>query len=174
MEGQKTEPQYFAYFNNQNSVIRINCLRGGNDSSPNHVLKRMKDFLRIEGIKRTDEAWLIVDKDQWTDNQLYQLHEWAQKAENYNFALSNPKFELWLLLHFEDGDGVTSSQSCTQRLKRHLPDYDKGFDIRKITNVKINDAIKRAKQKDNPPCKDWPRAIGTTVYKLVENILCNS
>ncbi len=44
-------------------------------------------------------------KDEWTDDQLSQLNEWAQGADNYGFALSNPKFEFWLLLHFEDGSG---------------------------------------------------------------------
>ena len=70
-----------------------------------------------EGLKKSDEAWLVVDKDQWTDEQLSQLHQWSLKAKNYGFALSNPKFEFWLLLHFEDGSGVSSSQICSQKLE---------------------------------------------------------
>jgi hypothetical protein len=31
-------------------------------------------------------------------------------------------------------------------------------------------AVKRARQRDNPPCVDWPHTTGTTVYKLVESI----
>ena len=88
-----------------------------------------------------DEAWLIVDKDQWTDAQLMQLHEWARKGDNQGFALSNPKFEYWLLLHFEDGIGISSAQDCTARLKEHLPEFDKGFDVRKITRDKIVNAV---------------------------------
>ena len=34
VEGVKTEPQYFAIFNDQTSVIRVNCLKGGHDSPP--------------------------------------------------------------------------------------------------------------------------------------------
>jgi len=98
-------------------------------------------------------------------------HQWSQQADNYGFALSNPKFEYWLLLHFEDGGGVSSSQICSQRLERHLPGYDKGIGVRKISDTMIADAIRRARQRDNPPCGDWPRTTGTTVYKLVENIL---
>ena len=41
VEGVKTEPQYFAIFNDQQSVIRVNCLKGSHDSSPPQVLKRM-------------------------------------------------------------------------------------------------------------------------------------
>jgi hypothetical protein len=33
VEGAKTEPQYFATLNNQQSVIRVNCLKGKHDSS---------------------------------------------------------------------------------------------------------------------------------------------
>lgn len=71
---------------------------------------------------------------------------------------------------FEDGNGVANSQQCSTRLKQYLPDYDKGIDIRKITTEMIADAVRRAKTRDNPPCQDWPRALGTTVYKLVESI----
>jgi hypothetical protein len=172
VEGIKTEPQYFAIFNNQQSIIHVNCLKGTSDSSPPQVLQRMEDHLKKESLKSSDEAWLVVDKDQWTNDQLGQLHAWSQTRENYGFALSNPKFEYWLLLHFEGGTGVTSSQDCTARLKRHLPDYDKGINIRKISNDRIADAIRRAKSRDNPPCPDWPKACGgTTVYKLVEKIV---
>ena len=171
-EGVKTEPQYFAILNNQNSVIHVDCLKSNYHSSPPQVLKRMKDRLKQETLKNSDEAWLVVDKDQWQDEQLAQLHTWSQDADNYGFALSNPKFEYWLLLHFEDGTNLGSASECSARLKKHLPGYDKGLDIRNITPDMIEDAIRRAKARDNPPCEDWPRTFGsTTVYKLVENIL---
>lgn len=171
-EGVKTEPQYFAIFNDQQAVIRVNCLKGSNDSSPPQVLKRMEDHLRREDLKSSDEAWLVVDKDQWTDEQLALLHAWSLKRDNYGFALSNPKFEYWLLLHFEDGTGIKSSQDCSDRLKRYIPGYNKGIDSRKITRKRIDEAIRRARLRDSSPCADWPRSFGgTTVYKLVESIL---
>ncbi|MGI6354847.1 MAG: RloB domain-containing protein [Lentisphaerae bacterium] len=173
-EGVKTEPQYFERFSGSNSVVRVHCLKGKHDSAPPHVLKRMKEHLDREGLKPSDkfpwEAWLVVDKDQWTEEQLAQLHKWTKGADIYKFALSNPSFEYWLLLHFEDGKGVANSQQCTTRLKQYLPDYDKGIDIRKITQEMIDDAVERAKARDNPPCQDWPRKPGSTVYKLVESI----
>ena len=171
-EGFKTEPQYFAILNDHHSVIHVDCLRSKHRSSPPQVLKRMKDRLKQRNLQNSDEAWLVVDKDQWNNKQLAQLHTWSQSAGNYGFALSNPKFEYWLLLHFEDGTNIGSPSECSARLKRHLPDYDKGLDIRKITPDMIEEAIRRAKIRDNPPCVNWPRTFGsTTVYKLVENIL---
>jgi hypothetical protein len=172
VEGAKTEPQYFTLLNNQQSIIRVNCLQGKRDSSPPQVLRRMEGYLKKEAMKKSDEAWLVVDKDQWTDTQLAQLFEWSQGAPNYGFALSNPKFEYWLLLHFEEATAIASSRDCSDRLKRYLPDYDKGIEPRKISREMIDEAIRRAKQRDNPPCGDWPRTLGcTTVYRLVEKIL---
>ncbi len=171
-EGSKTEPLYFGILNSQRSVIQVSCLTSDHKSSPHHVLKRMENHLKQEGLRASDEAWLVVDKDQWTDEQLQQLHAWSLKKDNYGFALSNPKFEYWLLLHFENGTGIGSSKDCSSRLEQHLPDYDKVIDARKITRTQIDDAIRRAMVRDNPRCTDWPRRIGgTTVYKLVENIL---
>ena len=170
-EGVKTEPQYFAIFNDHDSVVHVKCLRSKHHS-PTQVLKRIEDHLGQENLLASDEAWLVVDKDQWKDEQLMELHTWSQGADNYGFALSNPRFEYWLLLHFEDGTRIGSSRECSSRLKKHLPDYDKNIDVRKIKPEMIEEAIRRAKVRDNPPCADWPRKLGsTTVYKLVENIL---
>ena len=171
VEGIKTEPQYFRLFERP-SIIRVHCLKGGNGSAPPQVLKRMAAHLKEAGIARSDEAWLVVDKDEWTDDQLRQLHYWSNQASNRGLALSNPKFEYWLLLHFEDGRAITSSRDCSERLKRHIPEYDKGIDGRSFPRDRMIEAVRRAKQRDNPPCEDWPRSIGSsTVYRLVERIL---
>lgn len=170
VEGASTEPQYFSLFDQQ-SVINVKCLKGKNESSPPQVLKRMERYLKEASLRNTDEAWLVCDKDQWTDEQLLQLYGWSQKKANYCFALSNPNFEYWLLLHFEEGYGVSNARDCSERLKRYLPDYDKNLDTRKISHSMVMDAVRRAMQRDNPQCIDWPRTIGTTVYKLVERIL---
>jgi len=79
------------------------------------------------------------------------------------------KFQL--LLHFEDGTGITNSGQCTDRLKRHLPHFEKGHvEVDKL-QPGIHDATKRARLKDTPPCADWPRTTGTTVYRLVEKLI---
>ena len=168
-EGTKTEPQYFDLFKN-NPHLFIQVVKSKHHA-PHQVLGRLKDRLKGADLSPSDEAWLVVDKDKWTDDQLAQLHAWSQEADNYGFALSNPKFEYWLLLHFEQGTGIGSPRECSDRLKQHLPNYDKGIDSRKFTPDRIKEAIDRAKARDNPPCADWPRAFGsTTVYKLVEKI----
>ena len=103
-----------------------------------------------------------MDKNSWQDDQLVQLHNWAQEKNNYGFALSNPNFEYWLLLHFEKGTKLKSSTNCTDRLKRHIPNYDKQINANKITKENVRNAIRRAILRDNPPCADWPQNLGCT------------
>jgi hypothetical protein len=172
VEGKETELQYFGLFNSRESVVHIKCLKNDKKSAPLHVLKRMQAFLEDASFSESDEAWLVVDRDGWTESQLATLFSWSQKGDHYGLALSNPKFEYWLLLHFEDGDNIGSSRECTDRFERYLPGYNKHIDERKFTWERIYEAIRRAKNRDNPPCTDWPHTIGnTTVYRLVERIL---
>jgi hypothetical protein len=172
VEGSKTEPQYFAIFNQPQSIILVKCLkRPSTESSPIQVLKRMEGYLRKESLRKTDEAWIVVDKDDWMEDQLRELLQWAKKNENHGFALSNPNFEYWLLLHFEDGKGVANSQECLTRLKRHLPNYKKDIDSKKITLEFIAKAISRARQRDANRSNDLPQMWSTSVYKLVEKII---
>lgn len=95
----------------------------------------------------------------------------GKRKSNYGFALSNPNFEYWLLLHFEEGNGIVNSQECLTRLKRYLPNYKKDIDTKKFTFDLINSAITRAKQRDKKKVEDLPVLWSTTVYKLVERIL---
>ena len=133
-----------------------------------HLDKCLREEVNL---RESDEAWLVVDKDQWTDEQLLELSEWSGEAQNYGFALSNPKFEFWLLLHFEDGKGISSSQVCSQRLRRHMPNYAKDINKRNISRAMIEKAVQRARELDASACSQWPHSNGTTVYKLVENII---
>lgn len=172
MEGEKTEPQYFDILREHQKEVVIKHLKGDHETAPGQVLMRMKKYLSEDTPPPPYEAWIVIDKDHSEDKDLQQIVDWAKDNSNYGFALSNPKFEYWLLLHFEDGNKVKSPQDCDTRLKKCYPNYDKKIEARKITRKRIDDAIERAKKRDNPPCADWPRDIGvTTVYRLVEEIL---
>jgi len=172
-EGTVTEREYFQLLNDA-SIIHVKCLKNRNNLPPREALRCVQEYVRKEGLKKADEAWVVVDKDSWNEEHLTELHNWAQSHSNYGLALSNPKFEYWLLLHFEDATGVITSEHCDTRLARHLPGYNKHVDGRKFTTAGIHAATDRAKRRDNPPCTDWPHNPGTTVYRLVEKILASS
>ena len=100
--GERTEPQYFSLFNDMQAIVRIMCLNRQKGSAPLRVKKSMEDYLvaRKMDFRPDDEAWLVVDKDNWPDEHLRQLYEWANQKTNYGLALSNPCFEYWILHDF--------------------------------------------------------------------------
>ena len=163
MEGEKTEPRYFDILREYQREVSIKLIKGDHETSPPQVLKRMKKHLNEDKPRPPYEAWIVMDKDEWKPEQFKQIDDWVKRRDNYNFALSDPKFEYWLLLHFEDGNGVQLSKDCDDRLKTYISNYDKNIDASKITRARINDAIERARKRVHPPC--------TEVYKLVERIL---
>ena len=171
-EGKVTERIYFEHLNKLSDIsIMVKHLKSDSASAPAKVLKRMRNHLKAEHLKKGDEAWLVVDKDDWRDDQLNALSRWAESDKRYGLAVSNPKFEYWLLLHFDEGNGVSTSRQCSERLRKELPNYDKSFDKNCITKTNIKEAVGRAERRDTPPIEDWPRQTGTTVYRLVKKIL---
>jgi len=170
VEGAVTEQQYFNMFSSDDSIIRIECINKNNRSSPKEVLKAIKKCLTKIDLKKDDEAWLIIDKDHWPEEHIKELFEWTKEEENYHFALSNPCFEYWLLLHFENPTGKINKNSCSARLKRYLPDYDKNILAHKFSDEKINAAISRAETQLSSQHVDWPTTTGTTVYRLIKHI----
>ncbi len=169
-EGTVTEQEYFPLLD-EDSIVHVKCLKSKGNLPPQDALKRVRSYVHKEGLRKKDEAWVVVDRDFWPPQHLAELHAWAQEKANYGFALSNPKFEFWLLLHFESAEGVTTSSDCDNRLANHLRSYNKHIDPHHFTRERIAQAVERAKERDNPRCQDWPRVAGTTVYRLVQNIL---
>lgn len=174
-EGAVTEPQYFARVKAlcSQALIDIRCLDTGHKSAPQHLRTTIMNFIRENSLRKSDEAWVVVDRDQWTHDALSALIHWSQEEDNYGFAISNPKFEYWLLLHAENGNGINTIRQCHEHLKRHGIINDKHINHDAITVQNITNAIYRARQRDNNPREDILKkdAYFTTVYKLVENIL---
>lgn len=57
VEGRKTEPQYFYMLEEQHATVKINCLKSSlGKNSPIHVLERIKNYLRKNELRTTDEA----------------------------------------------------------------------------------------------------------------------
>jgi len=132
----------------------------------------MKQQLREEQLTSLFEAWIVVDKNQWTYEQLEQLYVWSHAREHCNVALSNPSFEFWLLLHFEDGKGAVTQSECSDRLRNHIENYSKHIYPNKFKPQNIEKAVQRAKSRYDSTRQDRSQHPGnSTVYKLVERIL---
>lgn len=133
----------------------------------------MKEFIKKN--KKYEEAWIIHDRDNWTENDLNKITLWSNESKRYNSAISNPCFEYWLLLHFESGNGVTNKNKCLEKLKTYLPTYtnsNKGLERCKFTLENIQKAIDNAKLREHNLCYDkCNQFCYTKVYLLVEKII---
>lgn len=87
----------------------------------------------------------------------------------FRLAISNPCFELWLLLHVADAPAVAGRcDGVEAELRRKLGGYSK-------TNIPtarlmpgVDEAITRARTLDT--AGRWPQRTGTGVFRLVEAI----
>jgi hypothetical protein len=167
-EGIKTEREYLALINRER--ITVNWVRP-DSSNPMGVLKAMKRHIEKEPLRRGDEAWIVIDRDHWAETELNDVASWANSQPNHGMALSNPKFEYWMLLHFEDAKGVSTSYEIKNKLRQYLPSYVKQVAPSDFSEENIARAIVRAKSQDDNT-HDWPKSPGqTTVYRLIERML---
>lgn len=171
-EGAITEPQYFHLLNSLSTANHIQVIKGRHDSAPPHVLRRMEAHLLKSQLSSDDEAWIVVDRDSWPRDQLDELADWEEKSPHHGLAVSNPNFEYWLLLHFENCQGAITAKECLKRLRTHLPHYDKTLRTSDFDLNSMRLAVTRAKAKNEGTSERWPTTAGTTtVYRLVHKML---
>ena len=177
VEGTRTECDYFSMFNS--AYVHVTPITSREGNSPKKVLSALKAAVPRHQLRDGDYLWVVIDRDEWPEEEIELCRVWAQDPKESPglckwFSLSNPKFEFWLLLHFEDGLQHTTSKACHDALCAHLSDYDKSLDrVRSdFCEERISAAIHRAKAllgTSDPP--DWPRETGkTTVFTLCEAI----
>jgi len=194
----KTEENYFKIFSSKNKIIKVKDISveilekqeaSDTKSAPMHVLNLLDEYARHYQIDN-DELWMVIDRDR-QNNSKKQLEEIINscKKNNYNIALSNPCFELWLLLHVRDlseyddltiikikaNKRISSSKKSKRFIEKELSltvgGYKKGKVDTSIFLRNINNAIKRAKQLDLSYPKRKIDNLGTTVFLLVEKII---
>ncbi|GHT36449.1 hypothetical protein FACS189427_08060 [Planctomycetales bacterium] len=192
VEGDVTEVNYFNFIQQKldEAVVSIEIVPPKTKSAPIHVLQKLKDK-KIQNIGKvgTFFYWMVIDRDKTKQQQITTVVNDC-KTEGFGLCVSNPAFEYWLLLHFEDGNGVVFAETshrtigrkeCSKRLRqlKYLPGFDNQKNGKKLKNThcislwdKRDDAVKRANQQDTPPCPDYPRnKCGTTIYRLVKELL---
>lgn len=173
-EGSVTEREYFNRLQTLcwNGVI-LDILTDRNASSSVQVLERIRNYGK--SLSARDEMWCVVDKDQWTPAQLDALAAWQREPSPVfrGVALSNPKFELWLLVHFQELPATCGPSECDRLLAAHQPDCGKHIEARLFDLPSMRSAIARASA--TCPVETLPlAATGTNVGELVGRILASS
>lgn len=133
---------------------------------PKQVLKRFQKAMRTQDFRAGDKAWILVDIDNWDKGDIADLLKWAESDPRYHIAVSNPKFELFLVMHFERGNGCTTPQAVDSALKKHMPRYDKRLSKTQFGREQILEAVANAEMK-RTGCKDAVPAPGMTDAHLL-------
>lgn len=153
--GERTEPAYI------NGLARVRGarvkVRSATDS-PENLVRYAK---RIFNADEYDSVWCVVDVDE------FDVDAARSEAERLGVELivSNPCFEIWLILHFADHRGyVDNGKACCKLLTKHVPGYDKTKVDYATFDEGVDVAIKRAKElgAGNP---------STDMWRLVEVLL---
>lgn len=172
VEGEQTEKQYFALF--ESSRVHVEILTAGpsNLSAPKHILERLVKFEEQYDLGPEDERWLVADVDRQRGQFLDEVTQIARDS-GYNLAISNPCFELWLLLHFREADPAdTDCQSIIERLRQHTGGHNKArINLEGYTPATIRAAISRARALDGERESRWPSFPGTHVFQVAEKLL---
>lgn len=196
-EGLRSEKKYFedlrksSIFNNNGLIETISLKRPDNrGSDPINVKKLLQEAKSDYNFKKTDEFWLVIDRDNWEEihkHSFDQLAEDCRKEGNFFLAMSNPCFEIWLILHLKDiqkfskeeqkklfeNKPVNKSKNYIDQVLGQLQKNNKGYNKRPNPRIFLpltKVAIKRAKRMDDGKY-GYPKNLGTHVYKLVEKLV---
>lgn len=170
-EGKCTEKEYFEHVGHVERIPTV--VKGG--YKPKKLVEVALELKRVatDAAKRDpnlryDEVWCVFDVD---DHPAIGEAKRQAQANGISVGISNPCFELWLLLHFQDQRRHIERDKAQRACKKHLPGYEKHPPCEKLLAL-YNDAARRAAELDK-----WHELNGkaganpsTGVYKLVEKI----
>ena len=167
--------QYFDFFESTRMQFRVLETQDGK-SAPEHVLNRIDAYLEEFEIGGGDMFWVVCDCDHWIEpNHIQNLTRVLQECrqKNIQVALSNPCFDLWLLLHFADfpAEDILTCDEVADRLRAAAGGYDKT----KVYNLPIDDekvatAVKRAADKHPFPV-EIPTQPQTAVHVIIQSLI---
>lgn len=190
-EGQNTEPLYFEALSHHpqfhNPRVHIELLPSvDGKSAPKYVLQALNEFKKEYRIREDDELWMIIDRDarSWSTAELSHCQSTC-KQKDIHFCLSNPCFELWILLHYQCIDSLSDKEKqkikdnkkrrhkthCEYQIITHKGVYNKKKPDFEAMLEHTATAIKRAKKLNVNGQVDLFENIGTDIHLLVEKLI---
>jgi hypothetical protein len=189
-EGTQTEKKYFEAVVSaekfRNPKVHVKVLeRLSTASDPAKVMEQLDGFRREFSLNRYDELWMVIDFDRWGEQKLGAIAQ-ACRQKEYLLAVSNPCFELWLLLHVCRLSDYTAEElerllqnekvgrdrrAIEMELVRLLGSYNKGNPDCSRFLPSVETAIAQAQTLDTNPEHRWPNDLGTRVYLVVKTIM---
>ena len=177
-EGAKTEPHYLRTFDRlhgDQSSAKLIVIPDAGD--PRAVVERAIEESRESKRDRLgsqDAVWAMFDRD---DHSRFDEAKDMARGNGIRLAISNPCFELWGILHYQEYNAPLDRHDCQKKLGELCPGYSnkkgKVFDDPAVIGSKYRDAVERAenslirRRKEGDPNGN----PSTTVHRLTEHIL---
>ncbi len=147
-EGEVTEPVYLKELARRPRVREVATLDvHGMGREPRQLVEEAQ---RVKNLERRQKAgpaqyWCVFDVE--APNQHQRLHEAVQMAHGSDIgaAVSNPCFELWLLLHYTDRHSWIDNDTCRQLRHQSDGSQGKGLDAPAYMSL-LSEAIRRTNQ----------------------------
>jgi len=176
-EGRVTEPEYVRGFSRwcRNPLVEVEVAEGHGvpltlvriAKARKHASGREARRARDENLS-FDEVWCVFDVDEHP--ALGEAREMA-RANGIRLAVSNPCFELWLLLHFRESPGARHRHEVQRMVAELIPGYDKHVDLGRLGSG-YPEAVRRAARLDEEAeaMDEAGRNPSTGVHRLAESI----
>ncbi|MCA9189831.1 MAG: RloB domain-containing protein [Planctomycetales bacterium] len=170
--------QYFDRFRSTRIQFRVLETERG-QSSPQHVQQRLQAYMREYDFGEGDQFWLVCDTDHWIESNhisnLVAVVRWCRQ-QGIGVALSNPCFDLWLLLHV-DRFPTESNLTCEEvgnKIRAVVGQYNKT----KVYNLPITDqGVRRAigaSKAHQPTAGDIPSEPQTAVHLIIDALIARN
>lgn len=174
-EGEKTECEYLKQFSQAHRTSKVKLDFARERGVPKTLVDIAKGFKarsigHAEPYDEFDEFWCVFDIDDHPN-----IADAVQTARDngIELAISNPCFELWLLLHFRDPPGQNHRNAIVELLRKSVPNYNKHVDYVKDGYADgYLAAVNGASHLDRlaEQAHDVGRNPTTGVYRLTESI----
>lgn len=132
----KTEKTYFREYNKSLKGCKI-VFSNGNNTDPVKIVSDAINSAQNKGIEigRGDSIFAVMDIDFNKESQIYKARKLAEK-NGVELILSNPCFEVWLLLHFRySTHGYQNNHEVLNELSNQWPEYRKNIEsFQKLQN----------------------------------------
>ena len=172
--------QYFRFFDHERVVVTVLPSSDG-CSNPASVVQKLTEYARDFQLGDEDQLWALIDTDHWIQpNHKKGLLDAINDARHRGFrvAMSNPCFDLWLLLHHEDIAKGTAFEDCKAvgtRIRELKGEFNKtNLKAEHYPAAQVIVAITRARAMESNPDEVavdfWPEATGTRVYLLMQEL----
>lgn len=166
-----TEVQYFNHLRTFKPTMHIKIDKHASNG-PKQLKRRLLELMGKADVNKSGvSGWIVLDRDNWSEKEIREVYDWQEKEPRVRIAMTDPKFEWWLALHFEDFPSASHRdlEKLLEAKDALRGNNKKEINTRVFGELEIISAIRRATNLRNHT--SIPGSRETDVHLLVRQIL---